>query len=75
MAEWYEICAYCKRPFDFSGPAITLSSGEPSYEPFMEDWRGGPVEIGHPRCFAEAEGLDALLAAVARNDARRRGAG
>jgi hypothetical protein len=39
----------------------------------MEDWRGGFVEVAHPKCFGEAEGLDALLAAVARNDARRRG--
>ena len=72
MPEQHEICAYCERPFDFSGPAIVLGGEEPTYEPFMEDWRGGFVSIAHPKCFAEAVDLDALLAAVARNDARRR---
>ncbi len=71
MGEWYEICQYCRLDFDFSGSAVVL--GEfPQYQPFMEDWRGGYVQIAHPKCFGEAEGVDDLLAAVERNDRRQR---
>ncbi len=72
IPEWYEVCAYCQQPVDMSGAAIVLGTNEPSYVPFMEDWRGGFVQIAHPRCFAEQAGIDALLSAVARNDTRRR---
>ena len=71
MAERYEKCVYCGRLIDFSGAAIVTGT-EPSYQPFMEDWRGGPAEVAHPECFAEREGTGALLAAVAREDERRR---
>lgn len=74
MAEWYETCRYCGEVLDFSAAAIALGGDPPSYQPFMEDWRGGLVEVAHPKCFALAEGLDALLAAVAFNDARVAGA-
>jgi len=54
-------------------PVVLADEAAPQYQPFMEDWRGGYVKIAHPKCFAEAEGLDALLAAVERNDRRQRG--
>jgi hypothetical protein len=72
MPEWYEVCRYCKREVDFGGPAIVLGA-VPQYHPFMEDWRGGYVAIAHPKCFAEREGVQELLNAVARNDLRQRG--
>jgi hypothetical protein len=70
--EWYRVCQYCQQELDFSAAAIVLDE-EPQYQPFMEDWRGGYVKIAHPKCFAEAEGIDALLAAVEREDLRRAG--
>ena len=67
-------CAFCKRPLDFSEAAVVVGGeGEPIYQPFPEDWRGGLVEMAHPPCFVEAEGLEPFLAAVARNDERQRG--
>ncbi len=73
MPEWYEICQICRQEYDFSRSAIAMGDGEPQYQPFMEDWRAGYVKIAHPKCFAETEGTDALLAAVERNDRRIRG--
>ena len=74
MNEWYEVCTYCEKAIDFAGAAIVLEGSQgPTYQPFMEDWRGGYVKVAHPKCFAEHGGLDALLAAIAREDARRRG--
>jgi len=74
MPDWYEVCVFCGKPIDFSAAAIVLpdDEGPAIYEPFMEDWRGGYVRVAHPRCFAEAEGLDQLLTAVAGSDAKRR---
>jgi hypothetical protein len=74
MPNYYEVCALCGLEIDFSGAAVVVDErlDQPNYQPFMEDWRGGFVKVAHPRCFAEAEGLDALLAAVARNDAIQR---
>jgi hypothetical protein len=70
--EWYRSCQFCGREIDFSKAAIVLGDS-PQYQPFMEDWRGGYVKVAHPRCFAENEGLDALLDAVEREDLRRAG--
>lgn len=76
MPEWYEVCAFCDQRIDFAGASMVLpeNGAEPIYEPFMEDWRGGFVTVAHPRCFSDAEGVDALLAAVARSDLKRRSA-
>jgi hypothetical protein len=68
--ENHRVCGYCHQEIDFSRAAMTLGS-EPHYQPFMEDWRGGYVPLAHPKCFAEAEGIDALVAAVEREDRRR----
>ena len=74
MGDVYRVCQLCGEDFDFSRAAIVLRDGRPpQYEPFMEDWRGGYVRIAHPKCFAEREGVDALLAAVELNDRRARG--
>ena len=70
----HNACALCKRPLDFSQAAVVVGGeGEPSYQPFPEDWRGGPIAMAHPACFVEAHGLESFLAAVARNDERQRG--
>jgi len=66
------VCRFCEQEIDFSKAAIVLGR-EPHYQPFMEDWRGGLVELAHPKCFAEAEGIDRLLLAVEREDLRRAG--
>ena len=74
MPEWYEVCVYCGEEIDFSGAVMVMSDTDsPSYQPFMEDWRGGYVKVAHPKCFGEREGVEPLLQAVAREDERRRG--
>ena len=66
-------CTFCTRALDFSKAAVVVGGkGEPIYLPFPEDWRGGLVEMAHPTCFVEAEGLERFLAALARNDERQR---
>jgi hypothetical protein len=62
-------CPYCDSDLDASKAAVAVSvSGDPSYVPFMEDWRGGLVEMAHPACFVEARGLNTFLEVLARHD-------
>jgi hypothetical protein len=67
------ICDECGQPIDPAGPGVINSRGtEPWWQPFLEDLRSDPDQHRHPRCFAEAQGVDALVAAVHREDLRRR---
>ena len=68
-----ERCALCGEPLDFARATVVLGSGEPSYQPFGEDWRGGLVPMAHPRCFIERDGTDRFLEILARSDELRRG--
>jgi hypothetical protein len=68
----YERCVYCSQALDFSRATIVTGLKEPSYVPFAEDWRGGITDMAHPKCFAEAEGLDRFLEVLARHDERQR---
>jgi len=72
MSVDYYSCAFCKQPLDFSSAAVVTGLEEASYQPFPEDWRGGLVQMAHPKCFVEAEGLDRFLEALARHDQRQR---
>jgi hypothetical protein len=66
-------CDACGAAIDPSGPGVTGSSGtEPWWEPFLEDLRTDPEQHWHPRCFATAYGVDALIDLVHREDLRRR---
>jgi hypothetical protein len=68
----YERCFYCTRALDFSCAAVVVGGKEPRYLPFPEDSRGGLADMAHPKCFAEAEGLDRFLEVLARHDQRQR---
>jgi hypothetical protein len=66
-------CDGCSREVDPSGPGVTKSANaEPWWQPFLEDLRSDPSQHWHPRCFADAFGVDALIDAVHREDTRRR---
>lgn len=63
-------CLVCGKQVDASGPGIYQSpEGDTwSWVAFVEDWRGGYFDILHPKCLAEAHGVDALVAAVHKRD-------
>lgn len=66
-------CDGCGKDIDPSGPGVTKSeSTKPWWQPFLEDLRSDPQQHWHPACFAGAYGLDELIAAVHREDLRRR---
>lgn len=57
------ICDVCWHPIDASGPGVTNSpETDPWWQPFLEDLRSDPDEHRHARCFADAFGVDALIA-------------
>ena len=72
-------CIVCGQDIDATGPAIceydeTQVGGKArSWVPFVEDWRGGRVDLMHPVCFAETHGVGALVAVVHRRDELNRG--
>lgn len=66
------ICDECGNLIDPAGPGVTSSGdSDPWWQPFLEDLRADPQEHRHPRCFADARGVDALIEAVHREDLRR----
>ena len=69
FATEFSHCPYCGLELAGSRAAVVLGgSGDPSYVPFMEDWRGGPVDMAHPACFVERRGLDSFLDVLGRHD-------
>jgi hypothetical protein len=80
------ICLLCEQPIDAAGPGVASHHPDhdaergwvSSWVPFIEDLRGSPTRLVHPTCFAEEEGVEALVAVVhahdeivRRNDYRR----
>jgi hypothetical protein len=66
-------CDGCGKHIDPAGPGVTKSaSTDPWWQPFLEDLRADPQQHWHPSCFAAAFGVDELIAAVHREDLRRR---
>ena len=66
-------CDGCRTGIDPSGPGVTKSANTDAWwQPFLEDLRSDLAQHRHPRCFAEAFGVDALVNAVHREDMRRR---
>lgn len=64
-------CEICGLEQDAGGPGV--SAGEnPYWIPFIEDLRGTPSRLVHPRCFVDENGLEALLVAVSAHDRRMR---
>lgn len=63
-------CVICGDQVDASGPGIYQAPDGRSWSwvAFVEDWRGGYFDILHPKCLAESQGIDALVAAVHARD-------
>jgi len=64
-------CTHCGRPIDISGPVIGESRDQRhdrawkgSYIDAVYDLRGGPTQIFHLACYAEARGSAALAALI-----------
>lgn len=71
---YYERCPFCGERPDFDGATVVVNEvAEPIFVPFGEDWRGGLVEMAHPECFIEHQGVAAFLAALARHSRAVRG--
>ena len=70
-------CPLCGQEQDERGPGVSSRRDDAdawvhSWAPFIEDLRGTPARLVHPRCFAEERGFDALIALVTEHDQRVR---
>lgn len=70
-------CPLCGHEQVAEGPGVSsrrYDSGDwvHSWTPFIEDRRGTPTRLVHPKCFADECGFDALLALVTDHDQRMR---
>jgi len=70
-------CPLCGQEQDNRGPGVTSHRDESgawvhSWTPFIEDLRGTPTRLVHPKCFADECGFDALMALVTAHDQRIR---
>lgn len=72
-------CIQCGKPVDARGPAVCQYTSrktqalEWGWVEFVEDWRGGFVDLVHPVCFAEAHGVETLVEIVHERDEINRG--
>jgi hypothetical protein len=71
-------CIVCGQAVDARGPAVCqLRSREGDitwgWVEFVEDWRGGYVDLIHPVCFADSHGVEKLVELVHQRDERNRG--
>lgn len=69
-------CPPCGREQDAAGPGVSSRRADAgwvhSWTPFIEDLRGTPTRLLHPKCFADECGFDALVALVTEHDQRMR---
>jgi hypothetical protein len=73
-------CPLSAQPIDPRGPGVASRrlDHDPdrgrvsSWVPFVEDLRGTPTRLVHPTCFADEEGVKALVAVVHAHDERIR---
>ena len=70
-------CPLCGQEQDAAGPGVSShrdDSGEwaHSWTPFIEDLRGTPTRLVHPKCFADECGFDALITLVTAHEQRLR---
>ena len=62
-------CIICRAHLDSGGPAVCqLGDSSWGWVAFIEDWRGGPVDLIHPVCFAERYGIAKLVDVVHERD-------
>ncbi len=74
------LCPLCGEQQDPGGPGVgsMRTEGVPEKEwpshwfPFIEDLRGTPSRLVHPRCFADERDVDELVAVVTEHDRRMR---
>lgn len=71
-------CVICGHQIDAEGPGVcqthTAGSTVWGWVEFIEDWRGGYVDLIHPACFAREHGVDALIAVFHERDIINSGA-
>jgi hypothetical protein len=70
-------CPLCGLEQNPSGPGVSSrrdGSGGlvHTWIPFIEDLRGTPTQLGHPKCFVDEHGLEALISVVSEHDERTR---
>lgn len=65
-------CFACRESIDPVGPAVSAPP-DATWHPFVEEIRLTQVQLLHTACFVRDFGLDALIAAVHREDLRRTG--
>jgi hypothetical protein len=70
-------CPLCGKEQDACGPGVSSSRGDSdawrhTWTPFIEDLRGTPARLVHPACFADENGIEALIALVTAHDQRMR---
>jgi hypothetical protein len=70
-------CSLCGQEQDAAGPGVSShrersSEWMHSWIPFIEDLRGTPTRLMHPKCFVDNSGFDALVALVTEHDQRTR---
>lgn len=70
------LCPFCGREIDPGGPAIASHprDGDPgapwtaTWVPFVEDLRGAPTRLVHAECYAQENGLPALISVIHERD-------
>jgi hypothetical protein len=70
-------CPLCGQEQDALGPGVSSyrdadREWKSSWTPFIEDLRGTPERLVHPKCFADESGFDALMTLVTEHDQRMR---
>jgi hypothetical protein len=65
-------CVTCGAPIDPAGPAVQAPP-RPRWEPYLEDVRSSTARFVHVECFLREHGVQELVDAVKREDARRTG--
>jgi hypothetical protein len=65
-------CVSCGKVLNGEKPAVSAPP-HPTWQPFVQDIRSDDIVLRHPACFVRDFGVDALIAAVRREDLRRVG--
>ena len=70
-------CPLCGQEQDAEGPGVSSHRDDSgkwvhSWTHFIEDLRGTPTRLVHPKCFVEERGFDALIELVTDHDQRMR---
>lgn len=65
-------CPLCGLEQDAARPGVSSHRGDSGWvhrwTPFIEDLRGAPARLVHPKCFADECGFNALIGLVTQHD-------